>query len=152
MNDQVEQEFRELTDWVRLRRIENISQTRSFFHQVLILAGAIATFLMPAYMMAQLTPFQHAFIALALCCLLIAILFGVISLSYVLGKETRELTQRQEGLEKKDIQLLAKIKKEQEKQKPYASPFDAPAIILLSLFVLGILSLMVGIAIGVKGL
>ena len=103
MSDELEQEFRELIDEMRSCRMENITQTRSFTHQVFLVAGAIAAFLMPAYASARLAPVQHAFITVALCFLLGCILFGVISLSVVLGQEIRNLTDVQESLEKKDL-------------------------------------------------
>jgi len=151
MNDELEQEFHELINEIRSSRKENVTHTRSFVNQVFLLAGALAALLMPAYALTKLAPVQHAFITVALCFLLGCILFGVISLSVVLGQEAQNLEDKQESLEEKDLQQYLQIRNDLQKQKVRGT-HDARGAIVVFLFGGGVLLLMVGIVLGAYGL
>jgi len=105
MSDKCEQEFRELIDKIQSCRMENIKQTRSYANQIFVLAGAISAFLMPAFFLSNLSPWQHTCLTFALILLLGSIIFGVAVLSIFLGQEAKDLAIIQESLEEKNHEL-----------------------------------------------
>ena len=151
MSDELEQEFCELIDKIRACRMENITQTRSYVHQIFVLAGAISAFLMPVFFLGNLSPWQHICLTFALILLLGSIIFGVVSLSIVLGREAKHLAKTQESLEKKKPEIYSEIP-EQIKQYKYRRSHDLRDIILLGLFSVGVFLIMLSLVFGAWGL
>lgn len=151
MSGDIEQEFYELIDEIRACRKENIAQTRSYVHQIFILAGAISAFLTPVFFLGNFSPWQHICLTFALVLLLGSIIFGVVSLSIVLGQEAIDLAKRQESLEDMKPETFLEIS-QQFKQYKYRRSHDLRDIILLGLFIFGVFLIMLGLVFGAWGL
>jgi hypothetical protein len=131
--------------------MKSIAGQRAFLQAVFLLAGAIAAFSVPLYVLDELSAAQHVCIALSIVSLVLCILIGVWHLGSIFTKELSALKLMEQILLAKDPVVRAELEKQYDSRRTRRGP-DLVGFSMYILFGVGCLGLIALVVAGEWGL